>query len=529
MNATLTQHSPTRMSLEFHVPATEVSATFEAVVSSFAPKARIPGFRPGKAPKSVLIQKFAREVHQDVAERLVRGHFWSEAEKAGVAPISNPALQKLDLKDGADATLSLLFDVAPQVELPDYKSLKLAKKKRKIGAEDVEEQLEGLRQRAVKFLPVDGPAAEGLLVTCDIKAKLQGRKPETYRDQVIELDPKRPFDAQLIGAKADETRAFEIEHGDEAPALKGRKVSYTVTVSDVRRREIPALGDELAKDLGQDSLAALKDKVKADLEEAAERDAEARLHTNILDMLLDAAPFEVPRSLVIMQLDDYCNEFARAAAQQGIDPKRVNWNAYRQHRLNDAERAVRSGYLLQAIGNAEDIQVADDEIDADIKSFMEENQIQTPFEAFKADLEKRGATTEVKGRLRTDKIFKHLLTFATVAEELLDKAAFLDLVELERKREAGEAVSRFDAGGLEGGDLAHQEGGEPVMAGHDHVHGPDCDHDHDHAHDHAEDKPKKAAKKAAAPKAEKAEKAEKADKPEAEAKPKKTAAKKKAE
>ena len=122
MTATLTQHSPTRMSLEFSVPAKEVTDTFEAVVSSFAPKARIPGFRPGKAPKTVLIQKFSREVHQDVAERLVRGHFWTEAEQAGVQPISNPSLEKMDLRDGLDATMRLLFDVAPQV---DRKSTRL--------------------------------------------------------------------------------------------------------------------------------------------------------------------------------------------------------------------------------------------------------------------------------------------------------------------------------------------------------------------------------------------------------------------
>ena len=212
--------------------------------------------------------------------------------------------------------------------------------------------------------------------------------------------------------------------------------------------------------------------------------------------------------MVGLQLDDYCQEFAQYAQRQGMDPKKVNWQAYRQYRLNDAERAVRSGYLLQAIGNAEAIEVPEADIDAEIRQFMAENQVQQPFEAFKAELERRGNTTEIKGRLRTDLIFNHLLTTATVAEELLDKAAFEALVELERKREAGIPVNRFDAGGLEGGDLEGQEGGEPAaVAPAGHVHGPDCDHDHDHE---AEDKPAKKAVKKAAPKAE----------PEAEEKPK---------
>jgi len=213
-----------------------------------------------------------------------------------------------------------------------------------------------------------------------------------------------------------------------------------------------------------------------------------------------------------------------------MDPKKVNWQAYRQYRLNDAERAVRSGYLLQAIGNTEAIEVPEADIDAEIRTFMAENQVQQPFEAFKAEMERRGNATEIKGRLRTDRIFDRLLATAKVTEELLDKAAFEALVELERKREAGIPVNRFDAGGLEGGDLEGQEGGEPAaVASAEHVHGPDCDHDH-----LAEEKPvKKTAPKKAAPKAEaeveeKPKKAPKAAKTEPEEKPKakKPAAKK---
>jgi trigger factor len=206
--------------------------------------------------------------------------------------------------------------------------------------------------------------------------------------------------------------------------------------------------------------------------------------------------------MVGLQLDDYCQEFAQQVARQGMDPKKVNWEAYRQYRQNEAERAVRSGYLLQAIGNAESIEVPEAEIDAEIRSFMAERQVQQPFEAFKAELEKRGSTTEIKGRLRTDRIFNHLLTTAQIKEEILDKAAFEALVELERKREAGIPVNRFDAGGLEGGDLEGQEGGEPAaVAPAEHVHGPDCDHDHK-AEVEAEAKPKR---KAPAPKVAKKE------------------------
>ncbi len=515
MSATLHHQSPTRKAVEVTVPAAEVSATFNEVVAKIAPKVRIPGFRPGKAPRPVLMQRYAREIQSDVAQQLVEKHFWKAAQEAGALPISHPSLEKLDLKEGADAVFRAQFDVAPEVALPDYKAMTLTKKKRAIDEATVAEHLEGLRQRATKLMPIeDSAVAQGLVVTCDIRVKPQGLKAQSYQDQVLEIDGTRPFDAQILGMKIDEKKAFNLTHPeDEAnKVLAGKTLAYEVQVKDIRRKEVPTLGDEFAKDMGAfENLEALKTAVKKDLEEASERDAVARLHATMLDTLLEAAPFEVPRSMVALQLDDYCQEFAQHVSRQGMDPKKVNWQAYRQYRQNDAERAVRSGYLLQAIGNTEAIEVPEADIDAEIRTFMAENQVQQPFEAFKAELERRGNTTEIKGRLRTDRIFTHLLATAKITEEQLDKAAFEALVELERKREAGLPVNRFDAGGLEGGDLEGQEGGEPAaVAPAEHVHGPDCDHDHEHGHEHGHEAA--PAKKPAAKKA----KAE----PEAEEKPK---------
>jgi trigger factor len=521
----LINHSATRKGLEVKVPAWEVSEVFGQVIAKIAKQVKLPGFRPGKAPRSVLMSKFQREIVSEVAQSLVERHFWSAAAAAGTQPISNPALEKADLREGVDGSFKALFDVAPEVELPGYKELAVAKKKRRIDDDAVAEHLEGLRERAARLVPVDEAAAKGLYATFDIKVKPQGMKPQTYQDQVIQLDDSRPFDKEVVGMKIDERRTFDLDVPAEDPNrnIAGKKVHYEVVLKDLRKREVPELNDELAKDLDKADLAELKAWVRSDLEEAAERDAVARMQTTMLDALLDAAPFEVPVSMVSLQLDDYSQEFAQLISRQGINPNRVNWNAYRQSRRYDAERAVRSGYLLQAIGNAEDIQVSDEEIDAEIRVYMDENKVQQSFEAFKAELERRGNTTEIKGRLRTDKIFERMAASAKVTEELLDKKAFEELAELERKREAGEAVSRFDAGGLEGGELAEQEGGEP------HVHGPDCDHDHDHGHAHAEAaeaeaKPKKAAKKAA--KKDEEPKAEAPAKEEAPEKPKKAAKKK---
>lgn len=491
MQVNLTHHSATRKSLELVVPTAEVNAEFSTVLAKIAPKVRVPGFRPGKAPKDVMLGRYQREIYGEVIENLVQRHFWGAAAEAGTQPISQPSVEKVELKEGTEGHLHLHYDVAPEVTLPEYKGIQLTKKKRIIDEAAIDEHLEGLRQQAAKFTPVEEAAAEGHLATFDVKVKPQGMKAQEFKDQVVQIAADRPFDKELIGLKAEDAKTFTITVPAEDPnkAMAGKSVTYEVVLKDLRVREIPELSDEFAKDMGEyKDLAALREFLKKDLEEASERDAQARLQTSLLDTLLEAAAFEVPASMVALQLDDYCNEFAHHVARQGVDPKKINWGAYRQSRMNEAERAVRSGYLLQTIGNAEDIQVSDEEIDTEIRRLMEEHKVQQAFEPFKADLEKRGATTELKGRIRTEKIFEKLLATATVSEELLDKEAFLALAELERKREAGLPVARFDAGGMEGGELENQEGGDP-----DAVKAAEADAAEGAE---AEEKPKKVAKKA---------------------------------
>jgi trigger factor len=476
MQANLTHHTSTRKSIKVTVPAGKVLA-------KLAPKAKIPGFRPGKAPKDVLMARFEQEIQAEVAESLVNKHFWDAANTAGAQPISRPALEKVELKDGQEGSFNAHFDVAPEVKLPEYKGLPVIKQKRLVDDEAVAEHLEGLREKAAKFLPVEDAAADGYYATFDIKVKPQGLKSQSFKDQVIQLSAERPFDKEVIGMKVDETRKFTIiiPEDEPNPALAGKPVTYEAVCKDLRKREIPELNDEFAKDMGNyEDLEALRAFVRKDLEEAAERDAVSRAQSTLLDSLLELTPFEVPASMTALQLDDFCQEFANTVARQGVDPKKVNWGAYRQSRMRDAEKAVRSGYLLQAIGNAENIEVSDGEMEAEIKKFMEENNIQKPLQIIKDDLEKRGALNEFKGRIRTDKIFDQLFSFSTVTEQVLDKTAFAALMAMERKREAGTPTARFDAGGVEGGDFEPQEGGEPDAVKHDeHVHGPDCDHSHD--------------------------------------------------
>jgi trigger factor len=464
MQFTLSHTSATRKVAEMVFPPQMLEPAFVDVIAKIGPKVKLPGFRPGKAPRDILVAKYEREIGKEVADKLIEEYFWNAVSEAGLHPISRPAIDSVNLIEGSEGTIKVLFDIAPQVDLPTYKGIALVKKKLRIDDAAVDRRLETMRERSAKLISVEGSAENGHFVVLEMKLKPQGMKPRSYQGQEVELKAGRPFDDEIIGMKVGETKKFAIQAPENDPnrAIAGKHIFYEATVTEIEDVVYPEINDEFAKDMGEfENIQSLKAKIRKDLEEESESEAIARLQSDLLDILLDASTFEVPGSMVNLQLDDYCREFLEAMSIRGINHRQINWRAYRQRRLVDAERAVRSGYLLQALGNAEDIQVSDEEIDQEIRDWMEEAKSTESFDSVKASLEKRGATTEIRGRVRTSKIFDLLLESATITEESLDREAYDNLLEVERRREEGIAQARFDAGGLEGGVFVEQEGGAP--------------------------------------------------------------------
>ena len=454
MQYTLNTQSSTRQSLDVTVPSMHVDETFARITSRLASTLKLPGFRKGKVPTQFIMERFSKEVHQEVAESLVRDFFWEASRKAGVTPNSNPYIEKLELNQNTDAKFVASFDVAPELKLPNYQSLSLTKRKRQVDDDLIEEQLKDLQARAAKLKSVDTPVVAQLLVTCDLKVtpfRLDGKpeKTRSFKEQVIQIDETRPLDGALIGLKVDEVKEFTLQHSetDANANFAGKSVKYHVVVKDIRERVLAEINDDFAKDAGPfENLQALKDRLKKDLEEASERDAKGRLQADLLDLLLEKTTFDIPASMTAMQLDDYCREFSQQFAEQGMDPRRINWEAYREHRLKDAQRSIKCGYLLKQLGDAEKVEVPESAVDADIDKFMAENQIKQTLKQVKSELENRGALGEIKGRIRTEMIFKRLLELSTVQEILLDKKGYEALLESERTQDQASTLHPFDEG-----------------------------------------------------------------------------------
>ena len=275
MQSSLTHHTATRKSLEVIVPASEVTAEFSKVIAKLTPKVKIPGFRPGKAPKAVLLSRYEREIQSEVAEALVDKHFMEAATAAGTQPISRPALEKVELKEGADGMFSAQFDVAPQVTLPEYKGITVVKKKRTSTRPPWPSSWRPCASEAAKFIPVeDGARRAGPLRHPGHQGQAPGHEGHGLQgpgDPAGRRPPVRRRDPRHAGGR-DPQVLHHHPRRRRQPPMAGKPIAYEVTMKDLRVREVPELNDDFAKDLGPHAgLDDLKVFVRKELEEPAER------------------------------------------------------------------------------------------------------------------------------------------------------------------------------------------------------------------------------------------------------------------
>jgi trigger factor len=290
--------------------------------------------------------------------------------------------------------------------------------------EAVDQTLQQLRERAAKFEPVEGRAiADGDTAVLDIDRKDADRESDRHENVSIEIGgPSNPpgFDANLVGLSSGDDKTFTIHFPADyaVKEMADTDVTYSVKVKDVRRKVLPELDDEFAKDLGAfDSLATLRDKVRADLEEEARDSATRQVRSAILKQLSDRVTFDLPSSLVEREIDRRLEEFARQLMQQNVDPRQagIDWGQFREAQRDPARAAVASALALDEIAKRENITVAAEDVDKEIERFAVRAG-RTPA-ALRAQLEKEGGVARLHAGLRREKAVDLALTRATITDE----------------------------------------------------------------------------------------------------------------
>ena len=413
----------TRKTVRVEIPTDIVNAEIDRIAHDISRKARIPGFRPGKAPARVVKQRFKEQILHDVLHDLVPRAVDDALRERGVEAVDTPDVRDVDIEEGRPLTFTASFDTVPAFDPGDLSTIALRRANVGIDEEAIAGALQRLRDRAARFEAVEGRGIDhGDTATVDLVRRDAGAKDQQKHDGVdVELGAKANppgFDEQLVGLNAGETKEFAIHYPSDYPIgeLAGTDVSYTVTVKAIKHRVLPDLDDEFAKDLGEfENLDALRARVREDLEHEAKHAAERELRSDMMKALAGRVPFDVPESLIQREMDRRVEEFARRLIDQRINPREsgVDWQAFRDSQRDPAREAVGAALVLDEITRREQLTVSDEELNREVDRYAERSG-RAPA-AVRAALEKEGGLSRVAAGLRREKSIDFVMSRATIS------------------------------------------------------------------------------------------------------------------
>jgi trigger factor len=418
--------SETKKSVAVEIPSDIVDAQIDRVTRSYSRQARIPGFRPGKVPPTLIKKRFKEQILHDVAHDLIPRAIDNALRERGLEPVDTPDVQDVTLNEGQALTFKATFETLPPLDPGPLETISLRRPAVTLEADAVDKTLEQLRSRAARYEAVEGRGIEdGDTVTLDVERKpaAEGEKADHHHDVVVEVGGKANppgFDDELKGLVAGADKSFTIHYPDDygVKEMAGTSVDYAVKVKDIRRKALPALDDEFAKDVGDfASLDALRDRIAQDLQREAEAEADRTLRGDLLKELAGRVTVDVPESLVDREIERRTEEFARRLIDQQIDPRRANidWDQFRESQRAASRESVKSALVLDEISRRENVAVTDADIDQDVAEYAARSGL-TPA-ALRARLEKDGALARLAAGLRREKTMDVILSKIHVIRE----------------------------------------------------------------------------------------------------------------
>jgi trigger factor len=411
----------TKREISVEIPAADVARETELQIQRYQKSARLPGFRAGHVPASIIRQRFGEGLKSDVAEALIPKYFRREAEKQGLIPVSQPRVSDLHIHDGEPLRFKASFEVLPEIQVEGYKELRADKPEIVVGDEEVEQALDNVREQHATYTSVEGrPLQEGDFA----QASMDGRpkdtsdpntKPVHMDDVLIEIGGKNTvpeFTQNLTNASSGEERTFDVIYPEDSPdkRLAGKTFVYTVKINGIKQKSLPELNDDFAKELGEfTNLDQVRKQIRENILAEKSQTAEREAKDKIVDQLVKRNDFEVPESLVDRQIDLRLERGLRALAAQGMkmeDMKKMDLSRLRGAQREQAVQDVKSSLLLERIADLEKIEVSEDEMNREIESLAKQSK-QTS-EAVRARLTQDGGLDRIRMRIRSEKTLDFL-------------------------------------------------------------------------------------------------------------------------
>ena len=420
----LANNKDIKREISVEIPAAEVARETELQIQRYQKSARLPGFRAGHVPASIIKQRFGDGLRADVAEALIPKYFRREAEKLGLIPVSQPRVTDMHMHDGEPLTFKASFEVLPEIQVEGYKELRADKPEIAVTDEEVEQALTSLREQHATYTTVEGrPLAEGDFAQSSMDGKPKDGKdvadakanPVHMDDVLIEIGGKNTvaeFSQNLTGASAGDERTFDVSYAEDVAdkRLAGKTFVYTVKVNGIKQKSLPELNDDFAKELGEfTSLDAVRKQIRENMEAERRHIAEREAKDKLVAELVKRNEFDVPESLVDRQIDLRLERGLRALAAQGMkmeDLKKMDLPRLRAGQRDQAAQDVKSSLLLERVADLEKIEVSDEEVNRELEALAKQSK-QTS-EAVRARLTEDGGLDRIRNRIRSEKTLEFL-------------------------------------------------------------------------------------------------------------------------
>lgn len=405
--------------IEITVPVSEVEQETEKVVADLQKKVRLPGFRPGKAPMGLIRSRFESDIRQDVLERILPRYFNKKIEEDHLQVVGSPRVTGVHFHKGEPLTFKAEFEVAPKIELGEYRGIEVPYQEPVVTDEDVDKRIEQLREQKAEYVNLDPrPIEDGDYAVIALKST-GGIQPPIEQDELVlhigDAETLPGFTENLRGLSPGDEKDFEITYPEDygQERLAGKTIQFHGTVKAIRRKELPELNDDFAKDLGDyQDLNELRDAVRKAIFRDREMRAQQEAKEKIVDKLVEAHDFPVPEAFIDRQIEAQLESQLRALGAQGVDPRqlKLDWEKVRASQRDRAIHDVKGSLLLDRIADREAIVVTQNEVDHEVQRIA--RQRREPVAAVRMQLEKDGAIRRIASHIRTEKTLNFLFEHA---------------------------------------------------------------------------------------------------------------------
>jgi trigger factor len=404
--------------IELIIPANEVMEEFDRVVKQFANRAKIKGFRPGKAPGHIVKQMYLPEIKESVVNTLAPKALNKELKEHNLIPIGNPIINKLTFDDGQPLQMTAQFEVWPEFELPDYKNIPITEKKPSVTAKEIDKSLEDLRQKSAEYTPVEGREVKDEdYVISEIKGKDRRTNKLLPTEKVVILaghpENEQALNENLKGLKLEEEANFVVQYDKDHSnkKLAGKEIAYTLKVLSIKEKTLPDMNDDFAKDLGEfNDLKDLKAEIKQQILASKKDEIKGETADDIIRTISDRVSFELPESVVEQEYLAIMQRILSSQPPQSV--QKEDMEKIKEEAKKKAQQKLKNHLILTKISEKENIEIKAEDIEEEMKAIAKANNM--PLAQVKAQINKDGHQDEIEDRVRLKKTVDFLLENAII-------------------------------------------------------------------------------------------------------------------